>query len=314
MAAVAKISVCIPAFKRIEFLQRVLESLAIQTFRDFEVIVTDDSPDQCVEELVSAFENRLPKLIYYRNESPLGTPANWNKAISLARGEWIKLLHDDDWLAHPESLEIYAGAAENNPGSFIYSDYIDVFLDSKKEKKRRPSSYRRRQLKKEPASILSKNIIGPPSVVLYPNDRKHLYDESLKWLVDVDMYIRRLPDSKIFHLPRPLVKVGVGSDQVTSFTHGVAAVEVPEHLHFIGKLSPKVFNNILVYDYWWRFTRNFQLSRQEKVSSAAIAWPPVVNRMIRSQARIWPPLLKFGPLSKLLMAIHFLINRKKMAF
>jgi glycosyltransferase involved in cell wall biosynthesis len=38
------ISICIPAYKRTEFLQRLLDSIDIQTFKNFEVIVTDDSP------------------------------------------------------------------------------------------------------------------------------------------------------------------------------------------------------------------------------------------------------------------------------
>ena len=43
------ISICIPAYKRIDYLQKLLDSISIQTFKDYEVIVTDDSPDESVE-------------------------------------------------------------------------------------------------------------------------------------------------------------------------------------------------------------------------------------------------------------------------
>ena len=38
------ISICIPAYKRSDFVKRLLNSIAIQTFKNFEVIVSDDTP------------------------------------------------------------------------------------------------------------------------------------------------------------------------------------------------------------------------------------------------------------------------------
>ena len=94
---------------------------------------------------------------------------------------------------------------------------------------------------------------------MHRNDRFHFYDTKLKWLVDIDMYVRRLKDDKIVYLPEPLVKVGIGNTQVTAFVHGAAEVEVPEYFHFLQKTGVKKLRNVLVYDAWWRFIRNFQL-------------------------------------------------------
>ena len=313
MMTTPKISICIPAYKRTEFLQRLLESLSSQTYRQFEVIITDDSPDGSVEKLAATYQNRLPRLRYWRNPTALGTPANWNKAISLASGEWIKLMHDDDWFSRNDSLKLFAEAAEANPDSFIFCAYTDVFLDKPLEKPRRPGRFRLRQLEKEPASILSKNVIGPPSVVLYPNKVEHVYDEALKWLVDVDMYIRLLPGLGLHYLPEHLVNVGVGQEQVTATTHGNPEVEIPEHRYMIRKLAATAFSNILVYDYWWRFVRNFDLGDREPQRGFLQQWPPVIQRMIRWQSRIPRRLLKNGIISKTLMALHFFINRNKPA-
>src|SRR5580658_11022921 len=114
------ISVCVPAFKRTDFLQRLLESISIQTFRDFEVVITDDSPDQAVRDLCDSYSGRFP-LTYVRNERPLGTPENWNEAIRRSSGEWIKVMHDDDWFADKDSLGVFAAAAQGHPeASFIF--------------------------------------------------------------------------------------------------------------------------------------------------------------------------------------------------
>src|SRR5215470_3166789 len=102
-----KISICIPTFQRVNFLKRLLDSISVQSFKDFEVIVTDDSPEDDVRKLSQEYENKF-SLRYFKNVVPLGTPANWNQAIRHARGEWIKLMHDDDWFSSSESLEIFS--------------------------------------------------------------------------------------------------------------------------------------------------------------------------------------------------------------
>lgn len=112
------ISICIPAYKRIDFLKRLLDSIQIQTFHDFEVIVTDDSPDDSVRILCESYESFDLKLTYWKNSPSLGTPANWNKAISMAKGLWIKLMHDDDWFIDSSALMIFADAARAEKKSF----------------------------------------------------------------------------------------------------------------------------------------------------------------------------------------------------
>ncbi len=105
------ISICIPAYKRTQYLQRLLRSIAEQTFNNFEVIVSDDSNDDSVKKLIAQFENQF-SLKYWQNQTSLGTPANWNAAIQKAAGEWIKLMHDDDWFATPSALQQFADATK----------------------------------------------------------------------------------------------------------------------------------------------------------------------------------------------------------
>jgi GT2 family glycosyltransferase len=50
------ISICIPAFKRTDFLKRLLDSIAVQTFRDYEVVLSDDSPGEEVRDFTRHYE------------------------------------------------------------------------------------------------------------------------------------------------------------------------------------------------------------------------------------------------------------------
>jgi glycosyltransferase involved in cell wall biosynthesis len=93
------ISICIPAYKRLPYLKRLLASIAEQSYKHYEIIVSDDSDDDSVHHFLQSF-NQLVSIQYFKNTPSLGTPANWNAAISKAKGEWIKLMHDDDWFSN----------------------------------------------------------------------------------------------------------------------------------------------------------------------------------------------------------------------
>ena len=115
------ISICIPVYKRVRYLRRLMDSIAEQDFRDFEVVVTDDSPNEEVGELCRSYAEKF-SLKYHRNNFPLGTPENWNEAIRQAGGAWIKLMHDDDWFSAATSLQEFKNAIEANPeAGFIFS-------------------------------------------------------------------------------------------------------------------------------------------------------------------------------------------------
>ena len=62
-----KISVCIPAYKNAAFLKRCLDALVSQTFKDFEVVLSDDSPDESVAEIAVAYKDRL-QINYLKNQ------------------------------------------------------------------------------------------------------------------------------------------------------------------------------------------------------------------------------------------------------
>lgn len=97
-----RVSIVIPTYERPDFLDRLLSSIAKQTFTDYEVIVVDDASKQKNEyqEVVSKYEN----VNYLRNDKNLGAPLCRNLGIQLAKADLVALVDDDDeWL--PQKLE-----------------------------------------------------------------------------------------------------------------------------------------------------------------------------------------------------------------
>src|SRR5450432_2159424 len=66
------ISICIPAFQRANYLKRLLDSIEIQSFRVFEVVITDDSPGMEVSDLIEIHALR-PMIRYFKNVKTLGS-------------------------------------------------------------------------------------------------------------------------------------------------------------------------------------------------------------------------------------------------
>lgn len=305
------ISICIPAYKRSAYLQRLLDSIVIQSYQDYEVIVTDDSPDDEVNDMVKSFSDKI-SIRYHRNEITLGTPANWNAGIGLAKGTWIKLMHDDDWFADATSLQQFADAAMLGKSDFIFSAYNNVFENTKAQKIVFPDKFRLKQAMQEPAVLLAKNFIGHPSVTLHKNDGKFMYDTQMKWLVDIDMYRMRMEEQGFYFIPVALVNIGLSDSQVTAYTKNNGNVEVPEHFHFLEKMGVEKLKNILVYDYNWRFIRNFNIHSVNQLRFFGFNGkvPVVLQSMISTQSKIPRILLKQGVLSKLIMLLHFIMNAK----
>src|SRR5437899_528191 len=114
VSSAPRVSVIIPAYNAAAYLQWALNSVLLQTFPDWEVIVIDDgSTDQTkslVEDCMPAFCGKL-RYVYQTNR---GLPAARNTGIRHAAGEFIALLDADDvWL--PARLERSVAVMDGNP-------------------------------------------------------------------------------------------------------------------------------------------------------------------------------------------------------
>jgi glycosyltransferase involved in cell wall biosynthesis len=304
------ISICIPAYKRTHFLKRLLLSIQHQSYTNYEVIISDDSNDHSVEELLKDFNGKF-EIKYFKNEQALGTPANWNHAISKATGEWIKLMHDDDWFSNEHSLEKFALATNNNNNNkFIFSAYCNKTEITNNTEMMFFNENLKTNILKKPLLLLAKNIIGPPSVTLFHNSIKDTYDVDLKWRVDIEYYIRNISKGIDFiYINEPLINVGVSESQVTNYCLNVPSVEIPEIYILLSKYGTSPLKNIMVYDAYWRILRNTNTNSKSKLESfGQTNWPAVIISMVELQSKFNQSTLRNGVISKTLMGISYIYN------
>lgn len=103
-----KVSVIIPTYKRSDYLQRAVDSVLKQTYKNVEVIVIDDNdPDteyrKMTEDNMKRYENEI-KVKYIKNVRNLGGALSRNEGIKNATGEYITFLDDDD-VYLPQKIE-----------------------------------------------------------------------------------------------------------------------------------------------------------------------------------------------------------------
>lgn len=119
-----KFSIVITTYNRLALLRRAIETALAQTV-PCEVVVADDCSSDGTEVYVRNLCEELrakgdDRLIYHRNSANLGHSETMNAGVQLARGEWIKPLDDDDYLA-ANCLEEMSRAIALCPGAVICS-------------------------------------------------------------------------------------------------------------------------------------------------------------------------------------------------
>tara|TARA_R110001599_G_C12274514_1_gene661927 strand:+ start:5777 stop:7666 length:1890 start_codon:yes stop_codon:yes gene_type:complete len=105
-------SVIIPVYGRTEFLAECLASVLNQSpgAAEMEIIVLDNGSEPSLASLVNDVAGNA--VSYYRRDTTLPLQQNWNSALALARGRWIHLLHDDDFVLSGYYETLAAGIAE----------------------------------------------------------------------------------------------------------------------------------------------------------------------------------------------------------
>jgi len=122
------VSICIPQFNRTSFLLKALESFREQTFKNFEICISDDcSTDGRVDELLDYLKNSGMSFRYHRLEQNGRYDKNIRSSINLAQGRFCMLMGNDDKFADRASLErIWAQLQKHNWPEVAITNYQEL--------------------------------------------------------------------------------------------------------------------------------------------------------------------------------------------
>jgi glycosyltransferase involved in cell wall biosynthesis len=235
-----RVSIGVPAYNGKRFIGAAIESVLAQTWADFELYVIDDASTDGTLSVVRRFSD--PRLRIISNETNVGQEENWNRALREARGEFIKLLPQDDVL-HPDCLrkqvEIFDNPANS---SIVLTSCSRNIIDANGRILLRRTFRNRRGripgLRAVRTCVRSgTNLIGEPAAVLMRSDilpRVGLFDAANFYVIDLDLWARILRYGDLFVLPEPLCSFRVASG---SASIRVASTQSNDFVDFVGRLD-----------------------------------------------------------------------------
>ena len=215
------ISVVIPTFNRLIYLERAIKSVLNQTISVNEIIIVDDGSDDGTSEFI---HSNYPNLKYIF-QSNSGVSAARNTGIKAASSNWIAFLDSDDaWVTNKIQKQITE--LELNPEmNFCHSN--EIWIRNGREIKQKNTH------KKFGGYIFDKCLdkcrISPSTVIC----RKSLliklngFDEDLAICEDYDLWLRITSDNPVIYIEKPLIiKYGGHQDQLSRNSEGIESYHI----------------------------------------------------------------------------------------
>lgn len=230
------ISVILPAFNRLAWLQAAIHTVFAQTLEDWELIVADDGSDEPTREylraLASNHEGRVRVLYLAHSGNP---PVARNAALREARGEYVAFLDSDDlWL--PRKLELQIASLGENPArqwSYTRSELVDGSgrpLPGGRGLKypQRKDGWIAESLLRGEAAVTQSSVVARREAVV----RVGGYPEDLPICGDYELYLRLALESEIDFVDAPLVLVRRHQEHYCDDVSALAEVR-----RFMGKVQ-----------------------------------------------------------------------------
>lgn len=113
------VSIVVATYNGAKFLEAQMDSLIAQTYPNIEIVAVDDCSKDNTFEILERYAREHSHIRVFRNMSNLGYTRNFEKAVSLATGEFVSFSDQDDLWA-PEKTTQLMNAIGDHP--MIYSD------------------------------------------------------------------------------------------------------------------------------------------------------------------------------------------------
>lgn len=207
-----RVSVVMGTLNRADLIERAIESIFQQSFKNLEVIIVDDGSTDNTEEVVK----RLPRIRYFKNRINRGLPYSLNRGIKKARGEYIARLDDDDYWCHPDKLKLQVDFLDSHLDYVVVGGGMIVVDENDQE--------RWRYLKREKNEDIKKRALwaNPFShtTTMFRRDKvieAGLYDD-IRYIEDWNLWLKLGRMGKFYNFPSYFTRYLMAGQNV-SFLH-----------------------------------------------------------------------------------------------
>jgi len=234
------VSVVIPTYNGARHLRAAIDSVLEQQGVDLEIVVVDDRSSDESHAIAAQYGD--PRVRAERNEQNLGPEGNWNRALSMATGRYVKLLPQDDTLL-PGSLAAQVAVLEADTDRSIALVFgaRDVINDAGSRLMSR--GYKGASAGRVKAADILRacvrggtNMVGEPGAVLF---RKALSDQIgpfngiQGYVIDLDYWIRLLAHGDAWYIPEPVSTFRISAG---SWSVAIGTSQAREYRAFLNRM------------------------------------------------------------------------------
>jgi glycosyltransferase involved in cell wall biosynthesis len=214
------LSVVMPTYNAMDYLESALDSLVAQEGDDFEVVAVDDGSTDATRETLEAYTSRLPMRVVER-EHRGNWPATANVGFSLAKGRYLSILHHDDTWCPSRIVHLKEWTSKWPEASLVL--HPSWFIDAAGRRVgllRCPLPRRKQCL--QPREVLEhllvQNFIAPPAPVFKRAAAMRVgnLDERLWHTPDWDLWLKLAGAGPTIFRPLPLTCYRVHPGSMTS--------------------------------------------------------------------------------------------------
>ncbi|MGN1327952.1 MAG: glycosyltransferase [Clostridia bacterium] len=117
-----KVSVIIPVYNSEKYIEKCLDSVLNQTYKNFEIIVINDGSKDNSKEILERYEKEYPNIIRHIEQENRGVAKTRNYGIQIAEGDYIAFIDNDDYIDN-DYLENFVNAAKTGDYDAIIGGY-----------------------------------------------------------------------------------------------------------------------------------------------------------------------------------------------
>jgi glycosyltransferase involved in cell wall biosynthesis len=203
------ITIILPTFNSTKIFDRLifLEDPNFCILHRIEVIICDDSTNQDVFQRV----NQIWHYQYLKHERTGNPVDNWNFGLDRATCKYTWLLHHDEFIAKKSHFLQIVEELKHSKKDFFFLTLNKLYLFGSIEF--RPRLIRLLSLK-YPKILYFANQLGSPSILIHRTTSER-YNQELKWLVDVDFFVRILETNTASLLRIPIYSDMTMNESIT---------------------------------------------------------------------------------------------------
>jgi teichuronic acid biosynthesis glycosyltransferase TuaG len=177
------VTIIIPLYNAEKYIEKTIQSVIIQTYRNWELLVVDDCSTDRSTSLVNSFEKKDSRIKLIKSKTNFGGPAYpRNIGIDNAKGEYIAFLDADDlWTI--DKLKIQVNLMINNNLNFTSTNATNIDMNTINidYKYRFWSFLKKRKEKYTLCDLIKSNFIATSSVII-KREIIPMFDENIDFI------------------------------------------------------------------------------------------------------------------------------------